>query len=119
MKKLAYLPGYWLDIAQIWCREYFWIVNPKSTIKFLYDVDVILTSNACISLPEDAYDIIMTSISVHFFLESHNLSSSYEGLSPRQIWFNLDQGKQSYGERGAYPPPPPSQVENVLNRQVR
>ena len=42
MKKLAYFPRYWLDLAQIWCRGYFWILNPKSTIKFLYDV--ILTS---------------------------------------------------------------------------
>ena len=42
VKKLADLPGYWIDLAQIWCRGYFWILNPKSTIKFLYDV--ILTS---------------------------------------------------------------------------
>ena len=29
-----------------------------------------------------------------------SLSSSYNGLSPHQIWFNLDQGKQSYGGGG-------------------
>ena len=29
------------------------------------------------------------------FFENVNLSSSYDGLSPHQIWFNLEQGKQS------------------------
>ena len=115
MKKLAYLPGYWLDLAQIWCRGYFWIVNPKSTIKFLYDV--ILTSK----WREDILSIYclqethMTSLWRHLlfkFLENVNLSS-YDRLSPNQVWFDLDEGNQSY--RGGRNPPPP-QVENVLNR---
>ena len=54
----------------------------------------------------------MTSSFVQFF-ENVNLSSSYDGLSRHQIWFNLEQGKQSYGG-GAESAPP--QVENVLNR---
>ena len=44
--------------------------------------------------------------------ENVNLSSSYNGLSPHQIWFNLEKGKQSYGGGWNLPP----QVENVLNR---
>ena len=42
----------------------------------------------------------MTSLSRHIssiFLENVNFPSSYDGLSPHQIRFNLDQGKQSYG----------------------
>ena len=54
----------------------------------------------------------MTSPFVHFF-ENVNLSSSYDRLSPNQIWFNLDQGNQSYEGGGRNPLP---QVENVLNR---
>ena len=52
----------------------------------------------------------MTSPFVQFF-ENVNLSSSYDRLSPHQIWFNLDKGNQSYG--GGRNPPP---GENVLNR---
>ena len=52
----------------------------------------------------------MTSPFVKFF-DNVILSSSYDGLSPHQIWFTLEQGKQSYG--GGRNPP---QVENVLNR---
>ena len=55
----------------------------------------------------------MTSLFVQFF-ENLSLSSSYEGLSPHQIWFNLDQGKQSNGGEGA-DSPPSLQAENVLN----
>ena len=55
----------------------------------------------------------MTSSFVQFF-ENVNFSSSYKGLSAHQIWFNLDQGKQSYG--GGVESAPPPQVENVLNR---
>ena len=54
----------------------------------------------------------MTSPLVQFF-ENVNLSSSYNELSPYQIWFNLKQGKQSYGGRRN---PPPPRVENVLYR---
>ena len=53
----------------------------------------------------------MTSLFVQFF-ENVNFSSSYKGLSAHQIWFDLGQGKQSYGGGGFRPP----QVENVLNR---
>ena len=55
----------------------------------------------------------MTSPFVQFF-ENVNFSSSYKGLSAHQIWFNLGQGKQSYG--GGWQNPPPPQDENVLNR---
>ena len=51
----------------------------------------------------------MTLLLVQLF-ENLNLSSSYERLSPHQIWFNLDQGKLSYGA-------PPTQIENILNHQ--
>ena len=52
----------------------------------------------------------MTSPFVQFF-ENVNFPFSYKGLSAHQIWFNLGQGKQSYGE-GRIPPP---QVGNVLD----
>ena len=43
LKKLLCLPGCWFHFAQNWCRGVnFCILNPKSTVKFLYDV--ILTS---------------------------------------------------------------------------
>ena len=71
----------------------------------------------------------MTSRSVQFFFENVNLSSSYDGLSPYQIWFNLEQGKQSYRggqNEGAFRFADEAliltlshlgpQVENVLNR---
>ena len=37
--------------------------------------------------------------------ENANFYSSYKGLSPHQIWFNLNQGKQSYGGAESTPPP--------------
>ena len=42
VKKLAYLPRYWLDLAQIWCRGVF--LDSKSKIKKKILYDVILTS---------------------------------------------------------------------------
>ena len=50
----------------------------------------------------------MTSLWRHLlfnFFENVNFCSSYKGLSAQQIWFNLGQGKQSYGE-GRFAPPP-------------
>ena len=47
----------------------------------------------------------MTSLWLNL-IENVNLYSSYEGLSPHQIWFNLDQGQQSYGRGGGFRPPP-------------
>ena len=58
VKKLTDLAGYWLNLAQIWYGEHFLILNPKPTIKFLCDY---------ISLMENAYDVIMTSIFVQYF----------------------------------------------------
>ena len=55
----------------------------------------------------------MTSPFLQFF-ENVNLFPSYDGLSPHQIWLNLDEGKQSYGGGGGADSAPP--VENVLNR---
>ena len=70
-----------------------------------------------IRLVENAYDVIMTSHFVPFF-EDVNLSSSYDKLSPHQIWFNFDQGRQSYrGGRGTDSNPP--QVDNVLDRPAK
>ena len=60
--------------------------------------------NTHISLPENAYDVIMTSPFVQFF-ENVNIFSSYKGLSAHKIWFNLGQGKQSCG--GGWIPTPP------------
>ena len=85
---------------------YFWILNPKSTIKFLYDV--ILTSKWREGkMPiYHSQKIHITSLWRHLwsnFFENVNLSSSYDGLSPYQIRFNLEQGKQSYG--GGRDPP--------------
>ena len=57
--------------------------------------------------------MLMTSPFVQF-LENGNFYSSYERLSPHQVWFNLDQGKQSYGGGGGAESVP--KVENVLNR---
>ena len=63
---------------------------------------------ACRKCISRHYDVTFVST----FFENLNLYSSYEGLSPHQIWFNLDQGQQNYGG-GAESAP---QVENVLNR---
>ena len=87
---------------------YFWILNPKSTKNFLYDV--ILTSkwregNIPIYRLQKMH---MTSLWRHLlfnFFEKVNFFSSYKGLSAHQIWFNLGQGKKSYG--GGQNPPPP------------
>ena len=51
----------------------------------------------------------MTSLFVQLF-DNVNLSSSYDGLSPHQLWFNLGQGKQSSEGGGGG-----AKVENVLN----
>ena len=115
MKKLAYFPRYWLILLKFGAGGYFWILNPKSTIKFIYHV--ILTSKwregkmpiYCLQ------KMHITSLWRHLwskFFENVNLSSSYDGLSPYQIWFNLEQGKQNYGGGRN---PLLSQVENVLN----
>ena len=116
MKKLAYFPRYWLDLAQIWCRGYFWILNPKSTIKLLYDV--ILTSNDVkVKCPYIAYrkcilrhyDVtfcpIFLKTSIYFLLMTDYYHTEF-GL----IW-----GKESKitGGGGGIRSP---QVENVLNR---
>ena len=114
VKKLAHLPGYWLDLAQIWCRGVFLDskskINNKIFIRRHSNVKMTCRYITYIWLAENAYDVNMTSPFVKFF-ENVNLSSSYDRLSPHQIWFNLDQGNQSYG--GGRNPP---QVENVLNR---
>ena len=58
------------------------------------------------------HDVIIRHLLFNFF---GNVSLySYEGVPPHQVWFNLDQGKQSYGGGGGNSPP--LQVENVLNR---
>ena len=81
VKKLAYFAGYWLDLHQIRYKRYFWILNSKSTIKFLYDV--ILMSKwhrvkyldiACEKCIWRHYDVISFPIFVktliQFFLKS-------------------------------------------------
>ena len=88
-----------LILLKFGAGEYFWILNPKSTIKFLYDV--ILTSKWCESkIPiYHLQEMRITSLWCHLlsnFYENVNLSSSCNGLSPHQIWFNLDQGNRSY-----------------------
>ena len=35
VKKLAYLPGYWFDLAQILCGGYFGILSPILTKKII------------------------------------------------------------------------------------
>ena len=44
VKKLAYLPGYWLDLAQIWCKGVFLDskskINTKIFIQHQNDVKV-------------------------------------------------------------------------------
>ena len=115
VKKLAYLPGYWSDLAQIWCKGVFLDSKSKINKKFLYDV--ILTSKwheGKIFLYR-LQKMHMTSLWRHLlfdFFENVNFSSSYKGQLAQQIWFNLGQGKQSYGG-GAESAP---QVENELNR---
>ena len=78
---------------------YFWILNPKSRIQRHSNVKMKWRYITYISLAEIAYGVIMMSPFVRFF-ENVNLSSSYDRLSPQQIWFNLDQGNQSYGGGG-------------------
>ena len=88
---------------------YFWILSPKSTIKFLYDV--IFTSKWREGkIPVYRLQkMFITSLWRHLlsnFLENINLFSSYDGVSSHQIWFNLDPGKQSYGGRAESALPP-------------
>ena len=96
--KLAHLPGYSLDLAQIWCIGVFLDskskINNKIFIRHHSYIKMTLSYITYISLAKNAYDVIMTSPFVKFF-ENINLSSSYHRLSPHQIWFNLDQGNQS------------------------
>ena len=108
MKKLAYFPRYCLDLAHL-VQGIFFILNPKSTIKFLYEV--ILTSKR----REGKMPIYplqkmhITSLWRHLwsnFFENVILFSSYDWLSPYQIWFILEQGKQSYGGGGGRICPP-------------
>ena len=110
MKKLAYFPRYWLDLAQLWRRGYFWILNPKSTIKFLFDV--ILTSKlregktAHISLTENAYYVIMMSPLVQFFenVTYLLLMTDYPDTKFGLIWSKESKVMEGSGIR---PPPPP------------
>ena len=97
-----------LVVLKFGARRYIWILNPTSKIKFSYDV--ILTSKWL----EGKIPIYrlqkmnMTSLWRHLLsnlFENVNLSSCYDGLSPHQICFNLDQGKQSYAGRRIPPPP--------------
>ena len=84
------------------------VLSPKSTIKFL--CDVIFTSKwreGKIPIYR-LQKVHITSLWRHLlsdFFEDINLFSSYDGLSSHQIWFDLDEGKQSYGG-GRNPPPP-------------
>ena len=95
VKKLAYLPGYWLDLAQIWCRGVFldfkFKINNKTFIRRHSNVKMASRYITYISFAENVYDVIMTSPFAQFF-ENINLSFSYDRLSPHQIWFNLHQG---------------------------
>ena len=79
-------------------------INNKIFILRHFNVKMTRGYITYIMLAEDAYDIITTSPFVQFF-ENVNLSSSYDRLSLHQIWFNLGQGKQSYGGgRNRLPP---------------
>ena len=109
VKKLTYLPGYWLDLAQIWWSGYFWILNPNSTIKISYDVILMSKWREDILPIYCLQKMHITSLWRHLlsnFFQNVNLFSSYDILYPHQIWFNLDQEKHSYGG-GRNPPPPP------------
>ena len=44
MKKLAYLPGHWLDLAKIWCRGGGVFLDSESKINKKNLYDVVLTS---------------------------------------------------------------------------
>ena len=88
---------------------YFWILSPKSTLKFL--CDVIFTSKwregkIPIYRLQKVHITSLWRYLLSDFFENVNLFSSYDGLSSHQIWFDLDEGKQSYGG-GRKPPPPP------------
>ena len=115
VKTLAYLPEYWLDLAQIWCRGYFWILNPKSTKLFLYDV--ILKSKwreGRIPIYR-LHKMHMTSLWRHLlfnFLKTSIfllLIRDYQHTKFGLIW--VKESKVMEGGRSA-----PLQVENVLNR---
>ena len=82
---------------------YFWILNPKSIKKFLYDV--ILTSKwregkiAIYRLQK----MHMTSLWRHLlfnFLKTSFFLLLIRDYQHTKIWFNLGQGKQSYGGGG-------------------
>ena len=95
-------------------------MDSKSAIKLLYDV--ILTSKKSRKGKISIYRLQKMHITSekwrHFlsnFFEKLNLSSSYEGLSPHQIWRGLIWVKESKVAKGGGRTSA-SQVENVLNR---
>ena len=104
-----------LILFKFGAEGYFWILNPKSTIKFYTtsfwrqnDVKVEYQYITCRKMHMTSYDVtfcpIVLKTSIYFLLMTD--------YHHKQIWFNLDQGKQNYGG-GAESAP---QVENVLNR---
>ena len=108
-KKTAYLPRYWLDLAQIWCRGYFWIPSPKSIIKFL--CDVIFTSKW-----REGKIPIYRLQKVHITSLWPHLLSDFFGnrkfifflwrtiITPNLVWFGWREAKL---QRGGRNPPPP------------
>ena len=83
---------------------YFWMAKSKINNKIFIWCHSDIKKN--IKVKYILQKMHMMSLWHHFlsnFFEKLNLSSSYEGLSPHQFWFNLDQGKQSY--RGGQIPP--------------
>ena len=70
MKKIAYLAGYSLDLTQIWYRGVFLDSKSKINNKILiggHSRQNDVKGNTCISLEENAYDVIMTSFLSNIF----------------------------------------------------
>ena len=117
VKKFAYLPEYWLDLAQIWCRGYFRILNPKSTKKFYTtsfwrqnDVKVKYPYIACRKCIWRHYDVTFCSTFLKtstFLLLIRDYQHTKFGL------ISVKESKVTEGGAESAPPPP---VENVLNR---
>ena len=112
VKKLAHLPGCWLDLPQIWCKVVFLDSKSKINNKILYDV--ILTSKwregkipiiVCRKRILRHYDVtfcpIFLKTSIYLFL-----MKDYHHIKFGLIW--IKESKVT----GRIPPP---QVENVLN----
>ena len=111
VKKIAYLAGCWLDLAQIWYRGYFWIPNPKSRTKIF-----IRRQNDVKEIPRYClWKMHMMSLWRPIFLKTSliKLLLKRDYYHTKFGWVCIYGSKVTEGDRGQIRS---LQVENKLNR---